>query len=50
MIAVVPHLAPAAQQVSTSVPVNSAYVVDAGQGNWQAGLGYANTILARAAS
>jgi hypothetical protein len=39
MITVVAHSAPAAQQVSTSVPVNG-----------QAGLGYANTILARAAS
>jgi hypothetical protein len=59
MIAVVPHSAPAAQQVSTSVPVNSAYVVKPGdhlwsiakhaeQGNWQAGPGYPNTILAKA--
>ena len=44
----VPHSAPAAQQVSTSVPVNSAYVVNAGQGNWRAGQGDANTMLAKA--
>jgi nucleoid-associated protein YgaU len=85
MITVVPHSAPAAQQVSTSVPVNRPYVVkpgdnlwsiaeqfygtgfrwdtichansgqigsnpNAGQRNWQADPGYANTILARAAS